>query len=586
MMNNMAAASTLSVGQTTTREFLLLVQDSATTRRKRVLKLLLVMFVPVVVLVLQCALTMSASTTRKANTHATELAITSSVQVGEVVTRLQRERGMTSLFLGSKKSSLEEQNQTTLPLDKLFSIVLCSVPRKKRILFVNSNSEAWNNLVKLRTASDQGIGAVVLWPGTASDPVEMQSPTVLQSALRSHRIERSVSPTSISEVFWYTKFIGSILGLINRDIRLSGDTKGELWRNLFALELFFNAKENLGIQRALGSAIFTKGYGTPIEHNTFNDCSFKSQTFLQLCFSHSQRSRAVYSNATADKQAVVDLLDSMRQVLLKKPKGVPSVSTALAWFGNMTTFIDLISGIEVDLVKTIRSHLDFQIQRATTDFTQSLAFLVLVAAGCPPLCIWYFRSVSQINGTIAKSAHVLASQTKTLAMEKRRGERLLHRMLPPFIADSLKRGDHVLPEFFEAVTVFFSDIVGFTKIAARSTPLQTVTLLNSLWSKFDGELDAHDVYKVETIGDAYMVVSGLPRRNGINHGREIAALSLDLLDIVKEFEIFHLPGEFLKIRIGLHTGPVLAGVVGRKMPRYCLFGNTIRLAEWIEQTGL
>ncbi|OWA54870.1 hypothetical protein BV898_19262 [Hypsibius exemplaris] len=104
------------------------------------------------------------------------------------------------------------------------------------------------------------------------------------------------------------------------------------------------------------------------------------------------------------------------------------------------------------------------------DFTQSLAFLVLVARRLVPRSASGTSLRQPDQRHHRKVAHVLASQTKTLAMEKRRGERLLHRMLPPFIADSLKRGDHVLPEFFEAVTVFFSDIVGFTKIAARSTP--------------------------------------------------------------------------------------------------------------------
>ncbi|OWA54019.1 Atrial natriuretic peptide receptor 1 [Hypsibius exemplaris] len=252
----------------------------------------------------------------------------------------------------------------------------------------------------------------------------------------------------------------------------------------------------------------------------------------------------------------------------------------------MTTYIDLISGLETNLVGIIQEQLDVQIVNAQGDFVQAMALLIVVVVCCPPLCLWYVQSVNKINRVIANSAKTLANQTKTLAAERRRGEKLLHRMLPPFIADALKRGDTVSAEHFEATTIYFSDIVGFTKISARSTPLQIVDLLNSLYSKFDGELDAHDVYKVETIGDAYMVVSGLPRRNGDEHAKEIAGLALDLRRIVEKFDIRHLPGEQLKIRIGLHTGPVLAGVVGRKMPRYCLFGSTVVRAEAIEQTGL
>lgn len=92
--------------------------------------------------------------------------------------------------------------------------------------------------------------------------------------------------------------------------------------------------------------------------------------------------------------------------------------------------------------------------------------------------------------------------------------------------------------------------------------------------------------QVETIGDAYMVVSGLPTRNDILHAREIARMSLTLLNAVMSFTIRHRPGEQLKLRIGVHSGPCVAGVVGLKMPRYCLFGDTVNTASRMESTGM
>ncbi|XP_041372057.1 atrial natriuretic peptide receptor 1-like [Gigantopelta aegis] len=181
--------------------------------------------------------------------------------------------------------------------------------------------------------------------------------------------------------------------------------------------------------------------------------------------------------------------------------------------------------------------------------------------------------------------NMIQERTIMLNEEKKKTDQILSKMLPKPVIEALKIGKSIEPESFPSVTVFFSDIVGFTELASESTPYQVVSFLNNLYNRFDYIIDHFDVYKVETIGDAYMVVSGLPIKNGIQHAGEIGTMSLQLLSSVDKFKIAHRPTLKLKLRIGLHSGPVVAGVVGQTMPRYCLFGDTVNYASRMESSG-
>ncbi|WAR24777.1 ANPRA-like protein [Mya arenaria] len=149
----------------------------------------------------------------------------------------------------------------------------------------------------------------------------------------------------------------------------------------------------------------------------------------------------------------------------------------------------------------------------------------------------------------------------------------------------LEHGIPVEPKYHDWCSIYFSDVVGFTKLSGKSKPIEVVRMLNNLYIAFDEVIDHYDVYKVETIGDAYMVASGIPDFTE-HHAREIANMSIDLVVACQHFVIPHLPDEPLKIRVGLHSGPVCAGVVGIKMPRYCLFGNTVQITSSMESNSI
>lgn len=161
---------------------------------------------------------------------------------------------------------------------------------------------------------------------------------------------------------------------------------------------------------------------------------------------------------------------------------------------------------------------------------------------------------------------LIRERTGQLEIERKKTEQLLNRMLPSSVAERLKMGLSVEPEEFSEVTIYFSDIVGFTTIAAHCTPVEVVDLLNDLYTCFDDTINAYSVYKVETIGDAYMVVSGLPVRQP-DHAEQIATMALDLLHQSGNFHVKHLPDVPLQLRIGLHTGEcVRAGRIKSGIP--------------------
>ena len=180
---------------------------------------------------------------------------------------------------------------------------------------------------------------------------------------------------------------------------------------------------------------------------------------------------------------------------------------------------------------------------------------------------------------------IVAERTKELEVNKARAEQLLSQMLPRKVTAELKLGRKVPPEIFPTATVFFSDIVDFAMICQESSPFQIVDFLNETYNAFDEVLDHYDVYKVETISDSYMVVSGVPESNGLKHASEISTMALDLMSTVTTFIIPHKPKATLQLRIGINSGPVVAGVVGILMPRYCLFGDTVNTASRMESSS-
>lgn len=146
---------------------------------------------------------------------------------------------------------------------------------------------------------------------------------------------------------------------------------------------------------------------------------------------------------------------------------------------------------------------------------------------------------------------LVEQKTNVLIDEKRKADEILYQLLPRTIAEQLKVGIETKPEAFQNVTVLFSDIVGFTFLSSLSTPMQVVDFLNDLYTCFDACIEKYDCYKVETIGDCYMLASGLPNRNGNEHAREIARLALDLRDAAQSFVVKHRPEHKVRVSVGI-----------------------------------
>jgi PAS domain S-box len=194
-----------------------------------------------------------------------------------------------------------------------------------------------------------------------------------------------------------------------------------------------------------------------------------------------------------------------------------------------------------------------------------------------------YKLNEELEFRVKERTNALNDTLNALRVQQEQSERLLLNILPEEIANRLKRGDSTIADTFADVTVLFADIVGFTQLSARVSPTQLVSLLNEIFSTFDQLAEKHGLEKIKTIGDAYMVVGGLPIPC-LDHAERIAKMALDMQEAISDFSNTH--SQDFSIRIGINTGPVVAGVIGIKKFIYDLWGDTVNTASRMESHGL
>ncbi|MGB3508255.1 MAG: adenylate/guanylate cyclase domain-containing protein [Microcoleaceae cyanobacterium] len=190
---------------------------------------------------------------------------------------------------------------------------------------------------------------------------------------------------------------------------------------------------------------------------------------------------------------------------------------------------------------------------------------------------------NQMFNRVSREIEQRKQAEKILSAEQKKSEQLLLNILPATIAEKLKEGNNNIADGFAEVTILFADIVGFTELSEKISPAQLVHLLNEIFSCFDRLTDRYSLEKIKTIGDAYMVVGGLPKPRQ-DHAEAIAEMALDMQTAITYFNDKN--NMQLSIRIGINTGPVIAGVIGRKKFIYDLWGDAVNTASRMESHGI
>ena len=194
----------------------------------------------------------------------------------------------------------------------------------------------------------------------------------------------------------------------------------------------------------------------------------------------------------------------------------------------------------------------------------------------------YRRRIIELDETVRE----LNDAHGAIAKEKARADRLLTTILPETIAKEMMENDKVMPRFFPAATVLFADVKGFTSFTETAEPATLIGMLDIYFAQFDDVMEAHGVEKIKTIGDAYLAVAGVPvpdRLHALNCGLAALAMQASVAKVNTDRSKLRLP--CFEFRIGLHTGAVIAGVVGRRRFTYDIWGDAVNTAQMMEANG-
>ncbi|MCU0424026.1 MAG: tetratricopeptide repeat protein [Candidatus Kapabacteria bacterium] len=224
-------------------------------------------------------------------------------------------------------------------------------------------------------------------------------------------------------------------------------------------------------------------------------------------------------------------------------------------------------------------------QRKGQQIQRNLLITIIFASFIAVGLVYVRYRTKQRSEAALQDANVQLQEKNALITEARSTvEALLLNVLPKPIAERMQAGERRIAENFSDVTVLFADIVDFTHLAAGLPPEELVAFLDAIFSDFDALAERHNLEKIKTIGDAYMAVCGIPEPNP-HHCLNVALFALDMLRVIERYNIHPEATSPLQVRIGIHTGSVVAGVIGKKKFSYDLWGDTVNIASRLESHG-
>ena len=367
-------------------------------------------------------------------------------------------------------------------------------------------------LIKEYQITDESIESIGRWPGNLDryNREAFRSKSRMLQHLGQHRQQLNHQSSDIDkEMTFYTSIIDIIIYWGYKSIVES--KFAVVWKSLVGFQKITAAKEDMGLERALGTMFFARGgFETHLQFEQYNMKIFGFQSNYKTGRLYSPDvdligSYGIFSNGR-NVSIVINNYRSYIQDHGEEKQDVSKIDLKNSrWFyDNTSLYLDTLLSLQTSLGNICLQKVDKILEDSNRDLIISSCVLVLVLISCS-LVIF---STENLTSNIQKYAVILVDKTKELNFEKKRTDSLLYQMVPKEVADKLKKKEGIEAEFFKSVTVLFSDIHGFSVLSITLQPLEIVQLLNALYGAIDLLLDNRDLYKVETINDSYMVVSG------------------------------------------------------------------------------
>uniref|UniRef100_A0A1I8HH80 Guanylate cyclase domain-containing protein n=2 Tax=Macrostomum lignano TaxID=282301 RepID=A0A1I8HH80_9PLAT len=472
------------------------------------------------------------------------------METGSLIDNLQKERDRVALFISSKSS------ETRILIEEIFR------------------------------QTDLSLAALRSWNQDSEELTFMtafESKADFQKILDIRRRDISLNPdfrNPLEEIRFYTNdVIRVFINWITDTIQQSKD--GSLWKNMVAYLLLVMAKENTGVERSLGGIFYAQGgFRMDSEYQWYLRTYFQGRAQIKDSKEYSDIVRELTNQTAVELAPVVSSIETMRSEILSRsePQNMGGLEASTLWLNNMSIYMEGQQGLLVSLG-------EFALNSIATDKLDDYNSLMLnlgfflIALISSPIVIFIVHAMMD---DISQYSGALMTQACAMTKDRERADRLLYGMMPQSIIEQLRLRKKVSAETFTEASIMLVRLANFAFVANNSQPGQVIEILNGLYNMFDERIEKFDCHKLQTSGDWLLIVSGVPIRNGRRHAHELAVLSIDLRHHALHIRVAHMPGVSMHLQIAIHSGPVVAAVVGVIFPRYCLFGTTLFATQSIE----